>query len=118
MEDEKEVLQASIPPNQEDNDSQEYSRSYQEDLEKQSSPENTVSTASQAGGYGANGKEKDPNIVDWDGPDDPENPMNWSRRKKITAIVIVAVLAFLSYVRTFVWLVSAMPNCPMPRAFR
>lgn len=19
----------------------------------------------------------DPNVVDWDGPDDPENPMNW-----------------------------------------
>lgn len=39
---------------------------------------------------------KDPNIVDWDGPEDPENPMNWSSRQKVTAIGIVSVLAFLS----------------------
>ncbi|KAF5015496.1 hypothetical protein F66182_13157, partial [Fusarium sp. NRRL 66182] len=25
----------------------------------------------------------DPNIVDWDGPDDPTNPRNWSRSKKL-----------------------------------
>jgi hypothetical protein len=26
--------------------------------------------------------EHDPNIVDWDGEHDPENPLNWSARKK------------------------------------
>ena len=26
--------------------------------------------------------ERDPNIVDWDGDADPENPLNWSARKK------------------------------------
>jgi len=26
--------------------------------------------------------ERDPNIVDWDGETDPENPLNWSARKK------------------------------------
>ncbi|XXG98917.1 hypothetical protein Hte_005248 [Hypoxylon texense] len=26
--------------------------------------------------------EHDPNVVDWDGPDDPENPANWTDRKK------------------------------------
>jgi len=26
--------------------------------------------------------EHDPNIVDWDGDADPENPLNWSARKK------------------------------------
>lgn len=26
--------------------------------------------------------EHDPNIVDWDGEADPENPLNWSARKK------------------------------------
>ncbi|KAF2658464.1 MFS general substrate transporter [Lophiostoma macrostomum CBS 122681] len=41
-------------------------------------------------------KAADPNIVDWDGPDDPENPMNWSSRKKATAIAIVAIITFLS----------------------
>jgi hypothetical protein len=27
-------------------------------------------------------KQKDPNLIEWDGPDDPENPMNWPTRKK------------------------------------
>lgn len=25
---------------------------------------------------------KDPNLVEWDGPDDPENPQNWPKWKK------------------------------------
>lgn len=39
---------------------------------------------------------RDPNIVDWDGPDDPTNPMNWPGRKKATAIGIVSAITFLS----------------------
>lgn len=41
---------------------------------------------------------KDPNIVDWDGPLDPQNPLNWVTSKKITAIALVASITFLSYV--------------------
>lgn len=40
--------------------------------------------------------EKDPNIVDWDGPDDPENPMNWTARKKWANIAILSLLTFLT----------------------
>jgi len=32
--------------------------------------------------------EHDPNIVDWDGDADPENPLNWSARKKWYANLI------------------------------
>ncbi len=39
---------------------------------------------------------RDPNIVDWDGPDDPANPMNWSSRKKVAAIGIVSLITMLS----------------------
>ena len=39
---------------------------------------------------------KDPNIVDWDGPDDPANPMNWPSAKKLTAIGIVSLITVLS----------------------
>ena len=39
---------------------------------------------------------KDPNIVDWDGPDDPENPLNWTSNKKLAAITIVALCTMLS----------------------
>lgn len=27
-------------------------------------------------------EEQDPDIVDYDGPDDPENPLNWTKKKK------------------------------------
>ncbi|KAF4473141.1 Major facilitator superfamily domain, general substrate transporter [Fusarium agapanthi] len=33
----------------------------------------------------------DPNIVDWDGPDDPANPRNWSKPYKLTNVVIVSL---------------------------
>lgn len=38
---------------------------------------------------------KDPNIVDWD-VEDPENPLNWSRWKKIGVVVVVAFITMLS----------------------
>ncbi|KAI0002444.1 MFS polyamine transporter [Russula compacta] len=34
--------------------------------------------------------------VDWDGPDDPENPRNWSFRRKWGATVIVSAFTFIS----------------------
>ncbi|PIL27281.1 MFS general substrate transporter [Ganoderma sinense ZZ0214-1] len=36
----------------------------------------------------------DPNLVRWDGPDDPENPHNWSLRKKwaITALCVLLTI--------------------------
>lgn len=35
--------------------------------------------------------ESDPNLVTWDGPNDPANPQNWSKSRKwvITAICII-----------------------------
>ena len=36
-----------------------------------------------------------PNIVDWDGPDDPENPRNWKSSKVIVNISIVSTITFL-----------------------
>lgn len=38
----------------------------------------------------------DPNIVDFDGPNDPENPLNWSTARKATSIAIVSLTALLS----------------------
>jgi MFS family permease len=34
--------------------------------------------------------------VSWTGPDDPENPMNWSMRKKWQTLFIVAGFVFIS----------------------
>ena len=38
----------------------------------------------------------DPNVVDWDGPDDPKNPMNWSEKHKWTIIGVVSAITFVS----------------------
>jgi len=39
---------------------------------------------------------KDPNIIDFEGPEDPNNPMNWSSRKKTLQIIIVTSMTLLS----------------------
>lgn len=35
-------------------------------------------------------------IVDWDGPDDPQNPKNWSYRRKWAATFIISSFTFIS----------------------
>lgn len=43
-------------------------------------------------------EERDPNIVDWDGPDDPKNPMNWPASRKWTLIAALAGVTLVTYV--------------------
>ncbi|KAJ8115660.1 hypothetical protein ONZ43_g4615 [Nemania bipapillata] len=38
----------------------------------------------------------DNNVVDWNGPDDPENPLRWSKSKKNAHIVIVSIFALVA----------------------
>ena len=40
----------------------------------------------------------DPNIVDWDGPNDPANPRNWSKRRKMLNVMLVSLSVLYSYV--------------------
>ncbi|KAF2448197.1 bicyclomycin resistance protein [Karstenula rhodostoma CBS 690.94] len=42
--------------------------------------------------------EKDPDLIEWDGPDDPENPQNWSRGYKW---FITGILGMVTFVITF-----------------
>lgn len=41
--------------------------------------------------------DRDPHAVDWDGPDDPENPMNWPFGRKAAAVGIVSAITFIRY---------------------
>ncbi|EAU33865.1 conserved hypothetical protein [Aspergillus terreus NIH2624] len=41
-------------------------------------------------------KERDPDIVDFEGPDDPENAMNWPTRKKMRQLVLMAFNTFIT----------------------
>lgn len=43
----------------------------------------------------------DISVVDWDGPNDPSNPMNWSSSRKWTAIGLVSFNTFNAYVPFF-----------------
>lgn len=40
--------------------------------------------------------DQDPNVVDWDGPDDPENPQNWPMKKKWFNIATISMLTFVT----------------------
>ena len=39
----------------------------------------------------------DPNIVDWDGADDPANPLNWKRKQKWSIIAVLSAMTFITY---------------------
>lgn len=38
----------------------------------------------------------DPDIVDFDGPDDPDNPMNWKASKKWGMVALISAITFLT----------------------
>jgi len=38
----------------------------------------------------------DPHIVDWDGPDDPHNPLNWSKNRKGIAVFVLSMLTLVT----------------------
>lgn len=41
-----------------------------------------------------------PDIVDWDGSEDAANPHNWTASKRWTHIIVVSLLALVTYVNT------------------
>ncbi|KAE8153380.1 major facilitator superfamily domain-containing protein [Aspergillus avenaceus] len=43
-----------------------------------------------------NGTKEDSNLVSWDGPDDHQNPMNWSTMKKVSQILFMSVNTLLT----------------------
>jgi hypothetical protein len=38
----------------------------------------------------------DPDVVDWDGPDDPTNPQNWPAKKKWSIIAALGAVTFIT----------------------
>ncbi|KAK7698132.1 hypothetical protein SLS64_012807 [Diaporthe eres] len=61
------------------------------DLEKGVTPESVGKDA-----HAVVEGESDPNIVWWDGPDDPENPMNWPSWRKVLTCTIISFLTFVT----------------------
>jgi hypothetical protein len=44
----------------------------------------------------ASSRSRDPNLVGWNGPDDPENPKNWKMGRKWAATFVVSSFTFIS----------------------
>ncbi|KGO77178.1 Major facilitator superfamily domain, general substrate transporter [Penicillium italicum] len=40
---------------------------------------------------GNDASNEDPNLVDWDGPDDPANPRNWSKSVKMANVLLISL---------------------------
>ncbi|KAF2014428.1 MFS general substrate transporter [Aaosphaeria arxii CBS 175.79] len=52
-----------------------------------------MSTSAEKGPVGTT---NDDNVVDWDGPDDPQNPLNWPVRKRYLHAIFVSSIALYS----------------------
>jgi hypothetical protein len=63
----------------------------EKDVEKAFGPESIASA-----GSSDEETEHDPNIVDFDGPDDPSNPMNWRVGKKWGMVFLISAITFLT----------------------
>lgn len=48
-------------------------------------------------------KGRDVTVVDWDGPDDPENPLNWSLNKKLFVTFEICLLTFGIYIGSAIY---------------
>lgn len=59
-------------------------------------------------------QQKDPNLIEWDGPDDPENPMNWRPVKKWT---ITLALGFMTLCVTFASSVFSNATVPVAKLY-
>ncbi|RMD43858.1 hypothetical protein DV735_g1188, partial [Chaetothyriales sp. CBS 134920] len=55
-----------------------------------------VVDAEESIGVDLSSTDKDPNIVDWDGPDDPRRPVNWPRARKWTVLSVVSTITLLT----------------------
>lgn len=63
----------------------------------ESEPENPDVEKADDGAPAVPDQHTDPNLVDWDGPDDPEIPTNWADRRKYAIIAVISSITFLTY---------------------
>jgi hypothetical protein len=72
-------------------DPEEASSAMEKDVEKGPSPESIASIHTPD-----DETEQDPNVVDFDGPDDLANPMNWTSAKKWGMVFLISAITFLT----------------------
>ena len=71
------------------------SSDHEKDLEKgDTTPPNPDTNEVDQGGLDRRRTEPENNVVAWDGPNDPQNPQNWSKTMKYTTTVLYATCTF------------------------
>lgn len=84
------ISRASTKPSKSAKEGKELFTTMGKDLEK------GTDNASLSSADSSESAELDPNVVDFDGPDDPENPLNWSYNKKWGMVSLVSAITFLT----------------------
>ena len=59
-------------------------------------------------------EEKDPSLVEFDGPGDPDNPKNWTARRRI---IISALMGLMTFVVTFSSSIFAVAIEPVAKEY-
>lgn len=96
---EKTVNRTASVPNTTDSPHSEMSTDAETDVEKRlDSNAGTVDTQQSSAAPVAPEKAIAPPPLDWDGPDDPENPFNWSLSKRVFHTLLTGLLSFSVYV--------------------
>ena len=62
--------------------------SVQNDMERGSNDMSLVDDSAQV--------KADPNIVDWDGPNDLANPLNWSKSIRIGHVALISIITLIA----------------------
>ena len=58
-------------------------------------------------------QERDLNVIEWDGPDDPENPMNFKPAKKWTMTVLFGLITFVITFASSVFSTATVPTAKL-----
>lgn len=80
-------------------------RKMDEDIEKQSRDQLPLQQTADA----VANESKDESLVEFDGPDDPENPKNWSTKRKVAITISMGVMAFVVTFSSSVFAVTVEP---------
>ncbi len=79
------VLEGEPPSNSSDDDLGEKDLEKGDEVADNRKPEESKKKKQEA---------KDPNLIEWNGPDDPENPQNWPNGKKWRVTMALALMTF------------------------
>ncbi|KAL8724530.1 MAG: hypothetical protein Q9166_007907 [cf. Caloplaca sp. 2 TL-2023] len=73
-----------------------YADSYNEngDVEKAEADKHSLAAVDEERGHQQ--EPQDPNLINWNGPDDPEKPTNWSNGRKYAIVTVISSITFLT----------------------